>query len=556
MWFLELGTPEGIFAAAYSVATMNLACRGDSTGQICTKHLKWAGDAVGVAFSHSKEEQMGDDPRKRLPRHCYPNPFNQDADFFSAVFNYLAMFPEVLSEPDGLLFPGSAESQTDRFSRVLKQVVKDKATVIQRQYTFNPEDIGVHSWRKCAHTKLNCGSTSGPTSAASCLRGGHSLGGSKNVYVVQEKASDEYCGRILSDLDENSAKFAVSYPDFIPIDLERSICGGVSDSDYNNRKKEVDADVAKALDEIFGKDNLDGFPTIVRFLVIGLASHLTHREKIDELLPSDSKFRFTPVFTSLSVLTLKQHVRHALPWEDHTEYFTKATGLPPHVINFKYYEKLDAKLDKLPQLWEKSLDDRQFNGNISLTQMRSLIKEDESFKAMARDVATMKRAIEGGGFGTGGNNNNNTSQPGDVIRRGLYNHHGKWRRVPPGWKFPHLSLQNMYQFWHCGDDQSAQKVLPMKHFDSKDMSYLGRRDQINLTNVRFLMGLIDKTAEVKGRPPKATMTRVEANACFFVGQAGIDVNAKTPTGRLRIKGKLTWSSVLRLMNNSNKKKKS
>ncbi len=67
-------------------------------------------------------------------------------------------------------------------------------------------------------TKLNCGSTAGPTSAASYLRGGHSLGGSKNVYVVQEKASNQFCGRLLGDFDEHSAKFAASNPDFISID--------------------------------------------------------------------------------------------------------------------------------------------------------------------------------------------------------------------------------------------------------------------------------------------------------------------------------------------------
>ena len=43
------------------------------------------------------------------------------------------------------------------------------------------------------------------------------------------------------------------------------------------------------------------------------------------------------------------------------------------------------------------------------------------------------------------------------------------------------------------------------------------------------------------------MTRVEANAYFFAGQSGIDVYSKTPKGRHRNKGKLTWSTVLKLM---------
>jgi hypothetical protein len=66
---------------------------------------------------------------------------------------------------------------------------------------------------------MSCGSTAGPTNSAACIRGGHSIGAVRDVYVVQEKASDQYCGRILAGLDELSAAFAVSYPDFVPIEV-------------------------------------------------------------------------------------------------------------------------------------------------------------------------------------------------------------------------------------------------------------------------------------------------------------------------------------------------
>ena len=70
---------------------------------------------------------------------------------------------------------------------------------------------------------MNCGSTAGPTGASACIRGGHSMGSNRDVYIAQEKASDTYCGRILQGLPEHSPEFAVSYPDFVPIDPERSI---------------------------------------------------------------------------------------------------------------------------------------------------------------------------------------------------------------------------------------------------------------------------------------------------------------------------------------------
>ncbi len=91
--------------------------------------------------------------------------------------------------------------------------------------------------------------------------------------------------------------------------------------------------------------------------------------------------------------------------------------------------------------------------------------------------------------------------------------------------------------------------MPMKDFDSKDISHLGFGAQLNLSDVRFLMGCIDRMAVTKGRPPKSSMTCVEANACHFAGQDGIEIDARTKSGRHRNKGKLTWSSVLRLMKN-------
>ena len=86
-------------------------------------------------------------------------------------------------------------------------------TEIEENFGYTNTQIGAHSWRKAAHAKLSCGSTSGPSSAAACIRGGHSIGSTRDVHVVQERASDEYCGKILSGLPEHDASFSVSYPD-------------------------------------------------------------------------------------------------------------------------------------------------------------------------------------------------------------------------------------------------------------------------------------------------------------------------------------------------------
>ena len=62
MEMFKLGTGEAITGVAFAKATVNLACRGDSTGQICTKHLAWGGDSFGIPFTHEKRNQQGEDP--------------------------------------------------------------------------------------------------------------------------------------------------------------------------------------------------------------------------------------------------------------------------------------------------------------------------------------------------------------------------------------------------------------------------------------------------------------------------------------------------------------
>jgi hypothetical protein len=58
-WFMAEGTEDGIFAAAFSKLTCNLACRGNSTSQVCTKHMKWVDDCLEIRFAHGKDQQRG-----------------------------------------------------------------------------------------------------------------------------------------------------------------------------------------------------------------------------------------------------------------------------------------------------------------------------------------------------------------------------------------------------------------------------------------------------------------------------------------------------------------
>ena len=58
-WFMEEGTAEGVFGAIFSKLTVNLACRGANTKQVCLKHLMYSGDSFAIPFSHKNTIREG-----------------------------------------------------------------------------------------------------------------------------------------------------------------------------------------------------------------------------------------------------------------------------------------------------------------------------------------------------------------------------------------------------------------------------------------------------------------------------------------------------------------
>lgn len=550
---MEDGTEAGVFGGFFSSLTVNLACRGDNTQQICIKHLMTADDCFCIPFSHEKCNQAGDDALKRLPRHIYANPLDVSTDFTHKVFHYLVLHPELIAQPNSSMLKGiNTEGATKKFNRILKKVLRDnvdphKVPLCESKHGIPPDELTMYSFRKCAHTWLNCGSTAGPTHAAACLREGKSVGGTRDPYIAQEMASDRLTGRILAGLPINDPKFAASYPDFIPIDVLQSLQEeGVAADAYENKKKEVDATVREVLDAIFGPDNMSAFPSIHRFLEIGLASHLHHFDKIDAMIPANGMLRRTPLFTNARVMELKAHVRIAMPWDKHYVYFADATGLMPHHIQMHNQMRIEKKIDELPKRFEELLDERQMAGPVSLAQMQKLVDNSPVVKRLEQNVCKMSAMIESR-YGTETAAVSSQRQV-DYNYRGFPHPDGTLRGIPVEWDFPTGTLQSTYVYWHCGDP--AQKIMPMKLMDKRELSVLtkkNKRAKRTHTELKRLMGMIDKAAKDNQVPPMEVMTQAEAQHCYAYGKEGIVVPSKTPKGRPRDIDVMTWQSVLRLI---------
>ena len=342
----------------------------------------------------------------------YVNPLNLACDLPSAMFHYLVLHPDVIANRQETFFSGSLKSQASRFGKFVTKMCLKHQNEIQMKYGFQIRDIGVHSWRKGAHTKLNTGSTGGPSGAAACIRGGHTIGGSKDVYIAQEKASDTFCGRILQGLPEHAPEFAVSYPDFVPIEAIQCLTGGVSEEDYGAKQAEVNGLVMQALQSIFGPDHLNKNPDFIPILRIGLASHLIHydsydrpldiiRPELGKLVPDRSPLRRTTLFTTPMITALKEHVRIAMPWQKHYRYFKPATGLPPHVLMYAYIRDVQQDVNDIPRRLEELLDSRQMLGGVPINQITdriiNAVENGAMLRSLTRDVATIMALVRDGG---------------------------------------------------------------------------------------------------------------------------------------------------------------
>ncbi len=557
-WFYALPGEDGIFAAAFAKITVNMACRGDTSGKINLKNLLLAdaGDCFGIPSCQSKDNQTGTNPVKQIARACYANPFEFGSDWVSTTFHHLVCNPELIRDVDGPLFRGERKSQAAMFSRVLQKVLDlnvddDDLPLCETEYSVSKKDITLYSFRKSSHTRLSTGTTAAPNSAAACLREGHSLGGVRQSYVEMEQAANEYCGRIVAGLDPNSPNFAGSFPDFVPIDIEEILQRNISDRTYKVRLIAVRREVMEVLNDIFGAEYLRRFPAIHKFLRIGLASHLIHLDAIEEVLPQQHVLRRTALFTNPKVEGLKRHVKIACPWDETYKYFAPAQGLPPHVLIMAEIKKQGKQIDNLIPKLQEMLDDRQMNGNVSASQIRRIIENSPTIKNVHSLLAELKEQQTTALV----NNNTAVAESRDVemgeggagitARFDFFDHpDGHRRRFPQGYSVPSCKLHLIYQLWHCGDE--ASRIIAIKKFSPKDRSVWTRSQQKKYSELKALMESIDKAARAKERPTRAgIMSRAEANSCFLAGQDGIKVNLTTPKGKQRDLSTMKWQTANR-----------
>ena len=323
----------------------------------------------------------------------------------------------------------------------------------------------------------------------------------------------------------------------------------------------VNDEVNLVLDLIFGAENLSKYPTIRPLLRIGLASHLHHYDSLARpvyhsqqrpTLPQNSVLRNIALFTNPRVLALKEHVRIAMPWDDHYKYFKKASGLPPHVLIFAQIQGVHKDVHAIPSKLESILDERQMAGPVSLAQIGRVVDESPQMRSMINDMAELKammqRRMPGAADGAVAGGGNTIGMRNNALLYPQYGHtDGKTRRVPSTWTIPKLPIQQMYLYWHCGNE--ADKIPPMKFFKHHDISFLQKRAKSTMSELRKIMLLIDNTSRSKGFPVKNSMSHEEANTCYYHGESALAavIPDTTSKGRPRAIATMKWGSLVKYL---------
>ncbi|KAI2507760.1 hypothetical protein MHU86_6656 [Fragilaria crotonensis] len=543
-WFLMERLHEGIFARAFLALTWNLMCRGVNSC-VCLKHLLWKNDSFGLSFSHVKNDQDGS--RNHHPRHIYANPDNYLVCCVTALFEYLLCYPGLFKDEHSMLFPGPCQEArfSDNLSRVLEKH-KDEL----RDLGYSPEDIGVHSIRKGAGTYASSGTTAAPSSVAVNNRGGWTLGGSRDVYLLYERAGDQYVGRILSGMDVLSPKFGASCPDFIYCGRQGVELEGGSEhvADVERSQNELTHKVSLSLEACFG--NLNSFVAIRKTLRFGLASllqhfdaavyyhgvtvnsndHVLHEDDGDNARVAPSPLSLSPVFRNEMILNLKQYVKVIYPGDATDDVsqqcIMRLTGIPPHVVQLAQIKQLQQSVASMrPTILEgveQMLDDRTINGTLSETRMRSLMVSVME-EGQSQILMEVRRA-------------------GEILTEVASQQLPIVPQIPIGTRLYEGmddGASTVHNLWlHKG--QCALRFVRRSDVDFHKDAY--RR----LEEFRFLMWRFDEAARQVGLL-RSTMTEMDCNDAITATIESLGVPLETNTGRQRHLERLKWTRYLKLV---------
>lgn len=428
-WFLAYGTMDGIFAHTFLLFTWNLACRSHNTAQIKVTDITWncSFDSFHIYFSHTKIDQTGEN--SRYPRHIFSNPHDPNiCPIFSLAMYAQSCFNSDQLAATGMLFPG--EQQQQRFGKMLAKILREHRDEVTAM-GYDVENLGTHSIRKGASTYLTS-LPGGPSVAATCIRGGWTMGHIKDRYFRYFDTGDQFVGRCLALLNIHSFEFACS-PAFFDSTNE------TDDGKIN--------DVCCSQFPVLSK--VLGFGKICRMC---LASLVYHRRWMSEHLDMNHVVNMTSEILRNNeemdkIRNIKVVVTYA--WSDKKNTFA---GVPPHIsmmndlsaIRTEQSSFISSFVDKVRDAINECAP-----GALRLTEERlnNILDRFSNESQIQFDRFEKKVAMMGGGWEKQNNNNDTIVETEEEkVARGGYKPHiygGKFHRVPKNWRPPRCGVRGL-----------------------------------------------------------------------------------------------------------------
>lgn len=285
-------------------------------------------------------------------------------------------------------------------------------------------------------TFASSGSTGGPSIVSVCLRCGWSLGGVQDRYFRYEAAGDQYLGRVVAGLRQNSIQFAALPPHF---------------------QDPHDEFIQDCTLRMFPA--LKSEPHIIPVLQLCLASIVTHAGFLcknlqpQHALLSSYVFRYPDIMSRLTgMLSMDQS-----SW-------MRATGIPPHVELFQQHLETRRAVNQLPDVlldgFATLLEDKCV-GNQSITRenisstIRDLLQEAGLWRA---HEAIQQRTTA-------------SSDPGSIVYH--WKSDGRFHRMPEAFVFPQLDALSVWRIWWLG--HPAAGYPPFRALQPSDFAKTNRK---------------------------------------------------------------------------------
>jgi hypothetical protein len=342
-----------------------------------------------------------------------------------------------------------------------------------------------------------------------------SMGHVKERYLQYEKAGDQYLGRVVSGLDVNSVKFAVSPPYFEFDETTNAAGSGIDEAADDGTWKKI---YTLLRDYMVRGEFVSA--SVHRIFYFCFASLCFHADFLKRVLHDRSKLRASHFFTHIP-LDIQSAATVKYPWTS-TQATPTLTGLPPHITILANFERMIAEMETTKNAIlagvEAELDRRRIGSQSHFDKQEILdammTMHTEVLKKVdlcVRSSTTALQQIElappfDGATGDVpsffvNDADESVGQPLNIIEnvsrrkfQYFYSAGGSIRRLPHNFVFPAMGLCALIVNWFCGNPR--ENTMPLKFIIAADLKSKGMKCEYR--KMKVMMGAVIAGAQELG----------------------------------------------------------